>query len=212
MRIINVIAVFTLATVVCADVAPRSLGVAEATSLQTRRSLRGEVRAYENEFSTQRRQRRRRRKPVDRTGTSLTEVSDEVSAGGAQAPIRERRNPVREEDAPSTENGGGAASTSEQSTTGTRPRQYDRLNLFSRFRNRKNTEETDDAKDDDPGSKEPRRWGMPGAIMLGIPIPVNMNHQVSNLSQGGDPFASPITSTASLAPPDTNSVAPSVSP
>jgi hypothetical protein len=209
MRIISVIAVFTLATVVCADVTPSSLGVAEASSLEAR-SLRGEVRAPENEFSSQRRRRRRRRKPVDRTGTSLTEVSDEASVGGAQAPVRERRNPFRGEDAPSTEIGGGAASTSEQSTIGTRPRltrQNGRLNL-----NPENTEETDDAKDD-PGSKEPRRWGMPSSgIMIGFPIPVNMNHQVSNLSQGGNVFESPISSSPPPAPPNTNTVAPSVSP
>jgi hypothetical protein len=99
MRIISLIAVFTLATGVWADVTPSSSGVAEATSLQTL-ILRGDVHAYEDDYSRQLRidrYRPRTRRSVGGAGTSYTD-------GGIQAPVRrERRNPR----ASITENGGG---------------------------------------------------------------------------------------------------------
>jgi polyamine oxidase len=97
MRIISVIAVFTLATGVGGDVAPSSSGVVEATSLQTR-SLRGGAHAHEDDFSRQLLIHRRPRRPVD-VGSNENSDPDGNSAGapvnGNQAPVRrEKRNPT----------------------------------------------------------------------------------------------------------------------
>jgi hypothetical protein len=131
MRIISFIAAFTLATVVYADVTPISSGVAEATSLQTR-SLRGEV--HEVRF--------RPHRPVDSMDISGDE-SDSNAATSDQTPTRrKRKNPENAQDARSTDNGVGAASTPDQPSTGTRPkirRHNGQLNL-NRYNAGKNTD------------------------------------------------------------------------
>jgi hypothetical protein len=108
MRTIYVIAAFAFATVVCADVAPSNSGMTEVISLQSR-ILRGEV--HESRI--------RRHIPVDITsgndGTSAL-----ATAGGDQAPpSRKRKRSVTQEEALSTENGGGVSTTHEKPITGT---------------------------------------------------------------------------------------------
>jgi transposase len=84
MRIISIIAAFALATVVCADVITSNSGVADATSLQTRR-LRGEVHIG------------RIRRPVDGSISSddeSTSAEAPTAAGGGDqvSPIRKRKH------------------------------------------------------------------------------------------------------------------------
>jgi hypothetical protein len=167
MRIIFVIAVFTLAM---GNVTPISSGVVEASSLQAR-SLRGEV--HEDGFSRELLRLRRPLRPVDGTDTPDNDsTSVEQLADGVQAPPRrERRNPARGEEAPSTENGDGAVSTPNQSNTGTRPRlrrPNGHLNL-----NRDNTKNTPETRAD-PRSRMSNKGGIPTTpitgLMLGFPF------------------------------------------
>jgi hypothetical protein len=100
MRIISVIAIFALATAVCADVTPRNSGMAEATSLQTR-SLRGEVHGF----------RRPRKQPEQTPGDSADSADPGAVNNYVSPPRREKKASASEEEAPSTENGNVAAPT-----------------------------------------------------------------------------------------------------
>jgi hypothetical protein len=99
MRIISFIAVFAIATVVCADVTPSNSGVVEATSLQTRR-LRGEVHEAVVRIPS-----RRKSMKTSEDGDDSAEATNQAS------PSRERKKTASAQTFSSTENDDGATST-----------------------------------------------------------------------------------------------------
>jgi DNA-binding transcriptional regulator YhcF (GntR family) len=130
MRIISIIAAFALATVVCADIITSNSGVADATSLQTRR-LRGEVYIV------------RIRRPVDGSISSDDESTSAVAhaspGGDPSTPIRSRKRKDIPEDVEyasgilvnlkNTGNGDDTASTPGTRPIGERKRSQNILNM-----------------------------------------------------------------------------------